>query len=135
MFLAFTSLALQGFGGVLAVVQRELVEKKRWLTLDEFIEDWAVAQIMPGPNVVNLARKTPAVCTLVIRHLDRPGVLARILDAISEAGINVQEMANIVFDGAEAAVAQINLQTRPSDALLGAVRAIDAVLDAEIIDL
>ncbi|HBY22978.1 MAG: 3-phosphoglycerate dehydrogenase family protein [Propionibacteriaceae bacterium] len=87
------------------------------------------------PNVVNLARKTPAVCTLVIRHLDRPGVLARILDAISEAGINVQEMANIVFDGAEAAVAQINLQTRPSDALLGAVRAIDAVLDAEIIDL
>jgi chromate transporter len=40
---------------VLAVVQRELVEKKRWLTNDEFVEDWAVAQIMPGPNVVNLS--------------------------------------------------------------------------------
>ena len=48
-------LALQGFGGVLAVVQRELVERKGWLTQDEFIEDWAVAQIMPGPNVVNLS--------------------------------------------------------------------------------
>ena len=48
-------MALQGFGGVLAVVQRELVEKKQWLTLEEFVEDWAVAQIMPGPNVVNLA--------------------------------------------------------------------------------
>ena len=48
-------LALQGFGGVLAVVQRELVEKKRWLTQAEFLEDWAVAQILPGPNVVNLA--------------------------------------------------------------------------------
>ena len=55
LFLSFTWLALQGFGGVLAVVQRELVEKKRWLTREEFIEDWAVAQIMPGPNVVNLS--------------------------------------------------------------------------------
>ena len=55
LFVSFTWLALQGFGGVLAVVQRELVEKKRWLTREEFIEDWAVAQIMPGPNVVNLS--------------------------------------------------------------------------------
>ncbi len=55
LFVSFTFLALQGFGGVLAVVQRELVEKKRWMTREEFIEDWAVAQIMPGPNVVNLS--------------------------------------------------------------------------------
>ena len=55
LFVSFTLLALQGFGGVLAVVQRELVEKKRWMTREEFIEDWAVAQIMPGPNVVNLS--------------------------------------------------------------------------------
>jgi chromate transporter len=55
LFVSFTVLALQGFGGVLAIVQRELVERKRWLTQEEFIEDWAVAQIMPGPNVVNLS--------------------------------------------------------------------------------
>ncbi|MDP3519078.1 MAG: chromate transporter [Hydrogenophaga sp.] len=55
LFWSFTWLALQGFGGVLAVVQRELVEKKRWMTRDQFVEDWAVAQIMPGPNVVNLS--------------------------------------------------------------------------------
>jgi chromate transporter len=55
LFITFTVLALQGFGGVLAVVQRELVEKKRWLTREEFVEEWAVAQIMPGPNVVNLS--------------------------------------------------------------------------------
>ncbi|MDB5960043.1 MAG: chromate transporter [Massilia sp.] len=55
LFISFTLLALQGFGGVLAIVQRELVERKGWLTQEEFIEDWAVAQIMPGPNVVNLA--------------------------------------------------------------------------------
>lgn len=55
LFISFTLLALQGFGGVLAVVQRELVEKKRWMTREEFVEDWAVAQIMPGPNVVNIS--------------------------------------------------------------------------------
>jgi chromate transporter len=55
LFVSFTLLALQGFGGVLAIVQRELVEKRRWMTREEFIEDWAVAQIMPGPNVVNLS--------------------------------------------------------------------------------
>ena len=53
LFVSFTLLALQGFGGVLAVVQRELVEKKRWMTREQFVEDWAVAHILPGPNVVN----------------------------------------------------------------------------------
>ena len=55
LFVSFTLLALQGFGGVVAIVQRELVERKQWLTPDEFLEDWAVAQVMPGPNVVNLS--------------------------------------------------------------------------------
>ncbi len=55
LFVSFTWLALQGFGGVLAVVQRELVDKKRWLTNEQFLEDWAVAQVLPGPNVINLA--------------------------------------------------------------------------------
>ncbi|MDV7394962.1 chromate transporter, partial [Arthrospira platensis SPKY1] len=51
LFWSFTWLALQGFGGVIAVVQRELVERKRWLSREQFIEDWAVAQVLPGPNV------------------------------------------------------------------------------------
>ncbi|WP_435531618.1 chromate transporter [Ramlibacter aurantiacus] len=55
LFLALTWMALQGFGGVLAVVQRELVERRRWMTREEFVEDWAVAQLLPGPNVVNLS--------------------------------------------------------------------------------
>lgn len=55
LYISFTLLALQGFGGVLAIVQRELVENKRWLTREEFVEDWAVAQIMPGPNVINIS--------------------------------------------------------------------------------
>ncbi len=54
IFWRFSWLALQGFGGVFPVAKRELVEKHQWLTQEEFIEDWAVAQVMPGPNVVNL---------------------------------------------------------------------------------
>jgi chromate transporter len=70
LFVSFTLLALQGFGGVLAVVQRELVEKKRWMTREEFVEEWAVAQIMPGPNVVNLSLMIGG------RYFGLPGAMA-----------------------------------------------------------
>lgn len=55
LYWAFTILALQGFGGVVAVVQRELVDRKKWLSTSQFVEDWAVAQVLPGANVVNLS--------------------------------------------------------------------------------
>jgi D-3-phosphoglycerate dehydrogenase / 2-oxoglutarate reductase len=61
------------------------------------------------PNVVNLADHTPATHMLVVRHQDRPGVLAYVLNEIKAANINVQRMENIVFAGAEAAVARIEL--------------------------
>jgi len=60
---------------------------------------------------------------LVVRHLDRPGVLASVLDVISEKRINVQEMENIVFEGAEAAVARIHLETEPGTEILQQIRA------------
>ncbi len=55
LFWAFTSLALQGFGGVLAVAQHELCVRRRWLTAQEFVTLLASAQVMPGPNVCNLS--------------------------------------------------------------------------------
>jgi chromate transporter len=54
LFFTFNRLALQGFGGVLAVAQRELVERKGWLSREEFVEMLALSQVLPGPNVVNL---------------------------------------------------------------------------------
>ena len=54
LFFTFNRLALQGFGGVLAVAQRELVERKAWLSREEFVEMLALSQVLPGPNVVNL---------------------------------------------------------------------------------
>jgi chromate transporter len=55
LFIAFTWLALQGFGGVLPVAQRELVEKRGWITREEFAETLSVGQVLPGPNIVNMA--------------------------------------------------------------------------------
>lgn len=55
MFWAFTFLALQGFGGVLAVSQRMLCERKRWMSHKQYVAALALAQVLPGPNVCNLA--------------------------------------------------------------------------------
>lgn len=54
LFWGFSMLSLQGFGGVMAVTQRELIDRRRWMPQEEFLEDWAVAQVLPGPNVANL---------------------------------------------------------------------------------
>ena len=55
LYFAFNRLALQGFGGVLAVAQVELVERRRWLTKEDFVEMLSMAQVLPGPNIVNLS--------------------------------------------------------------------------------
>ena len=55
LFIAFTQLALQGFGGVLPVAQRDLVEKRRWLSREQFVETLSVGQVLPGPNIVNMS--------------------------------------------------------------------------------
>jgi len=88
------------------------------------------------PNVVNLARQTPATHRLVVRHLDRPGVLATVLDAIKSEHINVQEMENIVFEGAEAAVARINLDNAPTREMLAKLQAnSDDIIELELLEL
>jgi len=88
------------------------------------------------PNVINLARQTPATHRLVVRHVDRPGVLAAVLDAIKAEHINVQEMENIVFEGAAAAVARINLDNAPSAPMLDRIRSGSAdIIELNLIQL
>jgi D-3-phosphoglycerate dehydrogenase len=88
------------------------------------------------PNVVNLARQTPATHRLVVRHRDRPGVLAQVLEAIKAEHINVQEMENIVFEGAEAAVARINLDNAPSQQTLDRLRNENAdVIELNVLEI
>jgi chromate transporter len=55
MLRVFSALAMQGFGGVLPVAQRELVERRQWLTREQFVEVLSIGQVLPGPNIVNVA--------------------------------------------------------------------------------
>jgi D-3-phosphoglycerate dehydrogenase len=73
------------------------------------------------PNVVNLSSKTPATHMLIVRHRDRPGVLAHVFEHLRGGNLNVQETENIIFEGAEAAIARINLDREPPPALLEAI--------------
>lgn len=75
------------------------------------------------PNCVNVARKTPARARLVVRHLDKVGVLANVLGLVREAGINVQEIRNTVFEQAQAASCAIDLDERPTPGLVERIRA------------
>jgi D-3-phosphoglycerate dehydrogenase len=88
------------------------------------------------PNVVNLAHRTPATHMLVVRHRDRPGVLAHVFDHLRQNAINVQETENIVFEGAHAAIARINLDGAPTTAHLAAMRdGNENILDLHLVKL
>jgi D-3-phosphoglycerate dehydrogenase len=88
------------------------------------------------PNVVNLAKRTPATHMLVVRHRDRPGVLAHVFAHLRQAALNVQETENIVFEGAEAAVARINLDGLPSPTVCARIKAENTeILDLQVVQL
>jgi D-3-phosphoglycerate dehydrogenase len=88
------------------------------------------------PNVVNLASKTPATHRLIVRHRDRPGVLAHVFDLLKSSRINVQETENVVFEGAEAAVARVNLDRPPSASLLESIRqGNEDILDLHVVTI
>ena len=115
LFLALSWLALQGFGGVLAVVQHELVERKRWLSKEEFVEEWAVAQVMPGPNVINLS------LVLGARYFGWRGALMALL------GLVALPLVIVI------AVAYAYSQFSDSTAVQGALRGMGAVAAGLII--
>lgn len=100
LFVSFTWLALQGFGGVLAVVQRELVEKKQWMSREQFLEDWAVAQILPGPNVVNLSMMIGG------RYFGLPGALAALSGMLAAPMVIVLLLAALYGGVADTPAAQ-----------------------------
>ena len=88
------------------------------------------------PNVVNLAKLTPATHMLIVRHRDKPGVLAHVFEYLRVARINVQETENIIFDGAHAAVARINLDGAPSPRAMDAMQSGNAdILDLQLVKL
>ncbi len=92
LFIGFTLLAVQGVGGVLAVAQHELVERRRWMSKAAFVEEWSIAQILPGPNIVNLS------LMLGSKHFGIPGAVAAVSGLILGPLILVLCLA-ILFGG------------------------------------
>ena len=84
------------------------------------------------PNCVNLTVRSPARWQIVVRHHDRVGVLASVLNLLRENEINVQEVDNRIFDGAKAAVCRILLDDRPAEELLVRLQSEDDVLHVEL---
>jgi D-3-phosphoglycerate dehydrogenase / 2-oxoglutarate reductase len=86
-------------------------------------------------HCVNLDPDRLGSITLTVRHLDRVGVLAQVLDRLRIAGLNVEHMVNRVFRGGEAAVATIDVAAEASDELLAALREIPHVLGVSVVTL
>jgi D-3-phosphoglycerate dehydrogenase len=86
-------------------------------------------------NCVNLSKNTPATHQLMVRHLDRVGVLASILDLLRKQGINVEEMENTIFEGSQAACCRIQLSSKPSELTLEEIKNMEAVFHVELIPI
>ena len=107
----------------------EAVGEEVYRIITSFISDGRV------PNCVNLAKTTPATHLLVVRHADEVGVLASVLNLLRETGVNVQEMENIVFRGAKAACAHIQVDTWPGDELLKQIENAATIFNVSLIEL
>ena len=79
-------------------------------------------------GTVNLSARSSAAYRLVMRHLNRVGVLAFVLDGLREEGINVEEIENTIFDGAEAGCCSMLLDQRPSEKLIEFFRGNQSIL-------
>jgi D-3-phosphoglycerate dehydrogenase len=74
------------------------------------------------PNVVNRLAKSSATHVLTIRHRNRPGVLAHVFSVLAGASINVEEVENIIYHGAQATLARIHLDGQPDPGSLSRIR-------------
>ncbi len=98
--------------------------------IEHFIKTGAVL------NCVNLASRTPAKWQLIVRHYDRVGVLAFVMDQIRRAGINIEEVQNIIFEGAAAASCRIQLNAEPGPELLSSIKSgNENIIGLEVLNL
>ncbi len=84
------------------------------------------------PNVVNVKRAEVATHVLIVRHIDKPGVLADVLSVLKSEGISVQEMENVILAGAKAAIAQISVDKALSPDAMFRIKGNDNVFDASV---
>ncbi|MEO8089146.1 MAG: NAD(P)-dependent oxidoreductase [Gemmatimonadales bacterium] len=88
------------------------------------------------PNVVNRLAKSSATHVLTIRHRNRPGVLAHVFGVLAGASINVEEVENIIYHGAQATLARIHLDGQPEEAALKRIKEGNTdIISAELSEL
>ena len=87
------------------------------------------------PNCVNICAASPARYQMVVRSLDKVGVLANVLGVVKRHGLNVEEMTSTIFDGAIAACTKLRITGRPSEACIAEIRAFDEVLHVDVLSL
>ncbi|MFO0762162.1 MAG: phosphoglycerate dehydrogenase [Byssovorax sp.] len=87
------------------------------------------------PNVVNICATSPARFAIVVRMLDKVGVLANTLSVLKRHGLNIEEISNTVFEGAHATCTKLRVSGRPSEACLKEIGAFDEVLHVDIVAL
>ena len=87
------------------------------------------------PNVVNVSNSSTARFQIVIRMVDKVGTFANVLNVIKRHGINVEEVANTVFEGGVASCAKLRVLSRPSEACLSEIRAFEEVLHVDVVTL
>ena len=84
------------------------------------------------PTPINMCTRSPATHSLVVRHYNRVGVLAGTLDLLREEGINVEEMDNAIFDGAQAACCTLQLDAAPSPATIATLERNELILQVTL---
>ncbi len=88
------------------------------------------------PNVVNRLARSSASHVLVIRHRNRPGVLAHVFGVLAGAEINVEEVENIIYHGAQATLARIHLDGEPSNGALERIKSGNAdIISVELSEI
>ena len=82
-------------------------------------------------NVVNIRKHSAAPYSLVVRHQNRVGVLAKVLDTLKNGGINIEEMQNIIFEGGFTATCSLKLDSRPSDEVIAVLNNMEEIIKAD----
>ncbi len=81
-------------------------------------------------NTVNIRKKTSAIINLVVRHYNKVGVIAGVLDELRSGGINIEEMENLIFEGGQAACCTLKLDDKPSSDLMARISKVENVISA-----
>ena len=87
-------------------------------------------------NWVNKAKVTPAKFQLVVRHYDKPGVLANVFEDLKSAAINIQEVENLIFEGTQTACCTLKLDAKPPEKTLSSISSrIEEVIQVQLVEL